>query len=149
MKIRRAESADVDRLLELESSCFAEEIRFSGGQIAFYMAIANSSVLVAEEKDIEGYAIFKNAFGMIGHVLTINVDPTRRRRGVATALLDAGERFLRDAGGATLILEVAETNAAARALYAARGYEDDESIEDFYGPGKHALRMRKDIPPRA
>jgi ribosomal protein S18 acetylase RimI-like enzyme len=50
-----------------------------------------------------------------------------RRRGVARALLDAAARFARDDGAAGISLETTRDNAAARALYRAAGWHEDQT----------------------
>ncbi len=55
-------------------------------------------------------------------LLTLAVAPEVRRRGIGRGLLAAFEAEARYRGAAEAFLEVAETNAAARGLYAATGY---------------------------
>jgi ribosomal protein S18 acetylase RimI-like enzyme len=55
------------------------------------------------------------------------VDPAARRRGVAQALLHAAADFARGQGAAGLSLETARDNTAARALYRASGWHEDDS----------------------
>ena len=50
-----------------------------------------------------------------------------RRRGVARALLDAASAFARAEGAAGIMLETGRDNVAARALYRAAGWQEDES----------------------
>lgn len=66
-------------------------------------------------------------------VLTLATDPAHRRQGLARALLAAfhAEAALRGAGRA--VLEVAEDNAAARALYAGTGYAEAGRRPGYYG----------------
>jgi len=56
------------------------------------------------------------------------VVPAARKRGVARALMDCARDFAREAGALRLILETAEDNHAAQALYESLGYvrESDE-----------------------
>jgi ribosomal protein S18 acetylase RimI-like enzyme len=50
------------------------------------------------------------------------VAATARKRGVARALMDRARDFAREAGALRLILETAEDNHAAQALYESLGY---------------------------
>ncbi len=50
-----------------------------------------------------------------------------RRRGVARMLLDAAAELARQDGAATIMLETGRGNAAARALYRAAGWHEDDS----------------------
>jgi ribosomal protein S18 acetylase RimI-like enzyme len=53
--------------------------------------------------------------------------PTTRRGGVARALLDAAVDFARADGAAAISLETTRDNAAARALYRAAGWGEDDT----------------------
>lgn len=50
------------------------------------------------------------------------VAPTARQRGVARALMDRARGFAKETGALRLILETAEDNRAAQALYESLGY---------------------------
>jgi len=58
-----------------------------------------------------------------GTVSNLFVVPDRRGEGVGSALLDAAERALREAGAEAVALEALANNERARAFYAAHGYE--------------------------
>ena len=58
-----------------------------------------------------------------GTVSNLFVVPERRGEGVGSALLDAAERALREAGAETVALEALASNERAREFYAARGYD--------------------------
>ena len=65
------------------------------------------------------------------HVRRLNgldVDPVVRRRGVATALLDAAARKAELAGAKRLTLRVFATNSAALALYEEFGFEREGAL---------------------
>ncbi|PNS07551.1 GNAT family N-acetyltransferase [Solilutibacter silvestris] len=50
-----------------------------------------------------------------------------RRHGVARALLDAATEFAKEDGAAFVMLETTRDNDAARALYRAAGWQEDET----------------------
>jgi len=62
------------------------------------------------------------------------VAPAARKRGVARALMDCARDFATEAGALRLILETAEDNHAAQALYESLGYVR-ESGERHYSLG--------------
>lgn len=76
-------------------------------------------------------------------LLRLAVHPAHRREGLAAALLAASERDLRGAGIRTLLLEVRVSNAAARALYAAAGWEEAGLRRAYYQDGEDAALCRK------
>lgn len=68
------------------------------------------------------------------------VDPSHHGGGVGTALVAAVEQHLRGLGEArarVLLVETSDQPAqdVARAFYAARGFEEEARIRDYYGPG--------------
>jgi ribosomal-protein-alanine N-acetyltransferase len=69
-------------------------------------------------------------------ILTFAVDPSAQGRGIGTALLGDAIQAARDAGAATMFLEVAADNAAARALYARAGFAETGLRRGYYArPG--------------
>lgn len=69
-----------------------------------------------------GFLLGRNAADE-AEVVTVAVRPRLRRLGVGAALLLAFRQRAQQGGAQNLFLEVAEDNAAARALYARSGYE--------------------------
>lgn len=94
----------------------------------------DESVILLAERD--GMAVgFTQLYPMFSSVRTVRiwilndlyVDAASRRGGVARALLDAAAEFARDDGAARLMLETGRDNLAARALYRAAGWSEDDS----------------------
>lgn len=65
-------------------------------------------------------------------VLSLGVVPPRRGAGLAALLIEAAEERAGGLGATTVFLEVAEDNAAARKLYARRGYVKVGRRQDYY-----------------
>lgn len=81
------------------------------------------------------------AFGQAKVEILAVVDPSARRRGIATALLDAALPVCREHGGESVLLVVPRNSEAGRALALARGAQ--------LGHSEHALLMRKPPEPQA
>jgi ribosomal-protein-alanine N-acetyltransferase len=75
-------------------------------------------------------------------ILTLGTEPTRRRQGVARRLLTAALEWAATSGATQVFLEVAESNAAARALYGAVGFKPCGRRRSYYGDGADALILR-------
>ena len=83
-------------------------------------------------------------------VTSMWVEPTARRRGVATALLEACEGWARDGGCLRIELEVAELNPDARLLYERAGFlETGEFRELRDGSTARTVVMLKSLAPMA
>lgn len=75
------------------------------------------------------------AAGGEAEILNLVVAPTRRRQRIGTVLLEEVIRTMRQQGIATLFLEVAIDNVAARNLYARAGFETVGRRADYYVHG--------------
>jgi ribosomal-protein-alanine N-acetyltransferase len=79
-------------------------------------------------------------------ILTIGVDPARRNKGLGRRLVEEAQSLLQGLGVVELWLEVAETNAAARALYRACGFTEAGRRSGYYaeeGAPVDALVLRR------
>ena len=82
-------------------------------------------------------------------MLTVAVVPEARRRGLGAALVTAAGVAALVRGAASMHLEVAENNEAARALYAKLGYEEAGRRHAYYageGGSVDAIVMRRTLP---
>lgn len=99
-----------------------------------------------------GFALGRVA-GPEAELLTIAVAPEARRRGTGAALLARFETAARAKGAQEAFLEVAETNEAARRLYAAAGWAEVGRRRGYVRQGPShavdALVLRKLLEARA
>jgi len=94
------------------------------------LALAASPAGEAEDA-LAGFILVRAVAGE-AEVLTLAVEPGARRTGVGRTLVEAACDLASDAGAQTLWLEVAVDNAAARALYAAAGFEPMGARRGYY-----------------
>ncbi len=95
---------------------------------------ANESVVVLAERE-ERAVGFAQLYPMYSSVQTariwvlndLYVAPAERRNGVARALLKSAIDYARDDGASRLQLETGRRNEAARALYRAAGWQEDDT----------------------
>ena len=82
-------------------------------------------------------------------LLTIVTDPDQRRSGLGRACLATFESEAARRGATTAFLEVAETNAPARALYASEGWRETGRRKGYYatsdGTRVDAILMAKPL----
>lgn len=92
----------------------------------------------------QGFALIHTAAGE-AELLTIAVAPPARRQGMGRRLLAQALARAAAQGADAMFLEVAETNAAARALYAGAGFAPVGRRRGYYG-GTDAVVMRRLLP---
>ncbi|MFZ0663655.1 MAG: GNAT family N-acetyltransferase [Acidobacteriaceae bacterium] len=145
IRIRLATSEDLDALFALDRACFRPGIAYSKTELRYFLFHVRSRSAVAEdESGIAGFAIveFQVEEGRrIGHIVTIDVAPERRRRGVGRLLMDALFGFCREAEVSELRLEVAVDNDGAIAFYKLLGFAETGRIRGYYLGRLDALVM--------
>lgn len=109
--------AGADRLAALHASAFVDDRGWSAAEFEALASGPGTAIHAAAE----GVSIVRTVAGE-AELLTLAVAPAARRCGLGAALLRVSEAAAISAGAGRMVLEVAEDNAAARALYAAAGY---------------------------
>jgi [ribosomal protein S18]-alanine N-acetyltransferase len=144
--LRKVLPEDFEALYRLDGICFEEGIAYSRAELSRFLSVPSAEGVVAEDAgEIAGFAIGYLARGRIAHVVTLDVHPRRRRRGLGSALLeDLLGRFSK-AGAREARLEVSVENPGAIAFYVKLGYLRGRVIRDYYGAGRHAYEMRKPL----
>jgi ribosomal-protein-alanine acetyltransferase len=144
VKIEAASIKHLDTLYRIELQCFKEEA-FAKQQIAYLLQDFNNISLEAKaDKDTTGFIIAQIEYEdkEYGHIITLNVAPNYRHKGVATKLLCEVEGYLKQRGVSECRLEVREDNHAAIKLYHKLGYRTISKLERYYGK-KHGFYLKK------
>lgn len=141
--IRRATSADVATLADLEVDCqgddaWSENLIREGVEgalptIGYYVAERDGQVL--------GYAVASYA-GDIAELQRIGVVESARRGGIAGALLDEVITDGAGSGADRMLLEVRASNRGALSFYAARDFVEIDRRPRYYRDGTDAVVMR-------
>jgi ribosomal-protein-alanine N-acetyltransferase len=137
----------LERLYEIEKECFVEEA-FTKKQISLLLTDYNSiSLMAKEEGEIVGFIvgmIYPDGKLVNGHILTIDVLPSHRRKGIGQMLLEEMEKIFVQKGVEACLLEVREGNAAALSLYHKLGYKEIGRLENYYGKA-HGIYLKKTL----
>ncbi len=142
MNIRRAEMRDLSQIVQIEGLCFPEESAFPPKMFAYLIQYAVSLVACRPEKKVLGFVMGYTS-GKAGAVYTLDVHPDYRRMGIGSSLISALEEELLRLGAESIRLEAAIETPEAIDLYRKAGYREREIVRNYYGAGKHALRMHK------
>jgi ribosomal-protein-alanine acetyltransferase len=145
-QIEAASIKYLDTFYRIELECFNEEA-FAKQQIAYLLTDFNTIALDAKSgTDIAGFIIAQIEFENQehGHIITLNIAPKYRRKGVATKLVAETEYSLKQRGIQECRLEVREDNHAAIKLYHKLGYQTISKLERYYGK-KHGFYLKKSL----
>ena len=147
--VRAATERDLDAVHAIELDAFSDP--WSRG--SFASLLRNPSVLfaVAEAPGGGGVIGYVVAWFVVdeAEVANVAVNPEARGRGVGARLLDEALDVARSRGVSAVYLEVRDSNTAARALYASRGFEQVGRRRRYYRrPVEDALVMRRELAPQ-
>lgn len=137
------EAADI--LAPLHEEAFAGDARgevWNAQSFRELLAMPGALCLMALSGDQPvGFLLLRTAADE-AEVITLGVKPRLRRLGVAETLMRAGLAQLAGRGVARCFLEVAEDNAAARALYAGLDFRAVGHRRGYYAAGGDAVVMQ-------
>ena len=147
IKIEDASVRFLDKFYEIEKQCFEREA-FTKQQIAYLLTDYNAIGLVARVNgEIAGFVIGRIDIVRnmpFGHILTVDIEPSHRRKGIAQKLLHEIEAIFIERGIKECRLEVREDNVAASNLYQKLGYKKVGKLEKYYGDA-HGLYLKKTL----
>lgn len=145
--IERVQPEDVDRLLRIEQNSFSApwtrkmfEVELNGNPFSYLFA-ARSIYDGHASGEIVGYVCFWVVFDEV-RVMTLAVEPSARRQGIAGELVRFMLTFGRAHGAVRAILEVRASNLAARGLYEQMGFRQTAIRTKYYtNPTEDAILM--------
>jgi ribosomal protein S18 acetylase RimI-like enzyme len=147
--LRSAKKADLQRLFALDQICFPPGIAYSQSNFRSLLSASRSFHVVAEEDGMLAGFAFADALPLrgvvVGLIITIDVVEGFRRRGVGRLMMNDLESKLREAGAASIELEVAVDNLAAQSFYTQLGYSVIGRIADYYANNLDAFVMKKPL----
>jgi [ribosomal protein S18]-alanine N-acetyltransferase len=148
--IRGFQRADLAGLHQLDQVCFPAEIAYSKKELKYFLTHPRCSCWIAQQADHElaGFVILERARRSgrpTGHIVTLDVDPAERRRGLGTLLMHTAEEQMKQEGVTLMSLEVAENNTAAQSFYRGLGFITSGRIAKYYGGRIDAEVMEKAI----
>lgn len=127
----------------IHASAFPPAEAWSAAAIAGQLALPGTVGLLDPDG---GMAILRVAADE-AEILTLAVHPAARRRGLGARLVNGAMALAAEAGAAAMLLEVAEDNLAAAALYARAGFAAVGRRPRYYPGGVAALVLRAALRP--
>jgi ribosomal-protein-alanine N-acetyltransferase len=148
IRLRSFQEQDVAGLHKLDQVCFPREIAYSKAELRYFLTHPRCSCWIAEqgESKLAGFVSVERARRngrLTGHIVTLDVDPVERRRGLGTLLMQTAEEQMKEEGAGVMSLEVAESNSAAREFYQRMGFAMIGRISKYYAGRVDAEVMEK------
>jgi [ribosomal protein S18]-alanine N-acetyltransferase len=165
VKLRTYEPEDFETLYAIDRACFAPGIAYTRGMLREFLTQPGTDCLVALSGDeaadaggakqgrgeirnrdinkaIAGFLIAESEAAQ-GHIVTLDIVESARRKGIGTVLLRGMEERLAASGVAFVILETATSNEAGVAFWQRHGYRSFRVIRGYYSGRQDAYQMRK------
>jgi [ribosomal protein S18]-alanine N-acetyltransferase len=139
IEVRRLTYADLPQVVALERRSFTTP--WSLAMFVLELSKPSGVCLAAEvEDELVGYLVCSR-YDLVWHIMNVSVDPDRRRRGIATAMLLSLFDRVSDAE-AQFTLEVRRSNQAALELYDRLGFKGAGVRRRYYADnGEDAIVM--------
>lgn len=150
IRLRGFQTPDLAALHQLDQVCFPQPIAYSKAELRYFLTHPGCSCWIAEQDDgkLAGFVIIERASHNAkpaGHIVTLDVAPPQRRRGLGTLLMQTAEEQMKQEGTGLMSLEVAENNPAAREFYRRLGFVVRGKIARYYAGRIDAEVMEKEI----
>ncbi len=153
-KLRKFEPDDLQDVMQINRVCLPENYTDN-----FFMDLherfPEAFIVAEEDHEIVGYIMCRIEVGLSnfglgglirkGHVVSLAVMPQARRKGVATALLNAAMASMCSYKAKQIYLEVRVTNDAGVNLYKKLGFDVMRTIPGYYSDGEDAYVMSKKL----
>ena len=144
--IRQAVPEDLSRIIEIENLCFPADMAYPPDLFYHYIAAPAHFFYVALlHHRFAGFVIAGEIETGEAWIVTLDVHPGSRRRGVGENLIRHIEGICLRDGIDRLILQVAVDNSPALCLYEKLGYKKSDHLADYYRNGEDAFIMEKRI----
>jgi ribosomal protein S18 acetylase RimI-like enzyme len=131
MIVRRARARDLEAVLRLWATARSQAASTPDDAPGVAHAIEQGALLVAEDAGAIIGTLIAGWDGWRGNMYRLAVAPDRRRLGIASQLVEAGETLLRSRGARRITALVGREDRVAMALWRASGYGHDAGIARF------------------
>jgi ribosomal protein S18 acetylase RimI-like enzyme len=149
VRIRPYDPADFDALWQMDAACYAPEVAYSKRTMRAFLRLPGAECLIAEDGGAILGFIMTDRDGPAGHVITLDVSPDARRRGIGTALVNAAHDSLAARGVREVELESSTANQAGVAFWQHHGYQPQGILANFYENGEDAYWMTRTLAKKA
>ncbi len=148
-RFRQYRHDDLEAIFRLDEVCFAKEFRFDRRSMSAFASDKDAITLIAEDRgEVIGFVIAhlkRVDTACRAYIITLDVAPEWRRKGVAGELMAEVEERAFSEGARLIRLHVFAGNDAAIRFYERLGYERARIVRRYYGAGLDAIVYGKDL----
>jgi ribosomal-protein-alanine N-acetyltransferase len=144
VEIVRFRPRHLARILEIERAAFAEEPYTRAVFLDLYAECGELFLVAKLTRRIAGYIATCARDGR-AEVISLAVDPERRKKGIAAALLEYTLEWLRVSGVRSVELMVRVDNQEAIRFYRRFGFRRVQKVPGYYENRRAGLRMRRAV----
>ncbi len=128
--IYQIRTEEVPVIAEMEKTCFPDPWSLTMLEECFCNRF-DVCLVMEEDGQFIGYCIFRILSGE-GELFRIAVLPQHRGKGYGRKLMEAMEEYAKEEEVTSIMLEVRESNEAAKKLYTAYGFEVEHIRKSYY-----------------
>ncbi len=145
LQLRPYQADDFETLYQMDQVCYERGIAYSRRTLREFLGMPGAATWVAlAGADVAGFLIALCDASQ-GHIVTLDVAPTERRRGVGSALVAKAEREMAATGVRVVELETAVDNAPAILFWQKHGYRAAGIYRRYYRNRTDAFWMVKTL----
>lgn len=151
-KLRKFTPKDLERVVHINLTCLPENYS-NYFFLDLYEHFPETFIVAEENGEVVGYIMCRIEAGLSGfggfikkgHIVSIAVLPSHRRKGVGEALIKRALEGMRLYNAKQCFLEVRVSNTPAINLYKKMGFEVKKIIRGYYSDGEDAYLMVKEL----
>jgi ribosomal-protein-alanine N-acetyltransferase len=146
MKIRALDHCDLESVTELDHLCFPPGIAFP--RDLFEQCILDDYCEcfgIEADGGLAAFAVISFPGPRVVNIITIDVHPGYRGKGMADALMAEIFRIASINDVRRIVLQVSVDNRPAIALYEKHGFAIKAELQNYYSDGKHAFLMERPV----
>lgn len=135
---------EIHELVELEKICFPPPENYDQRTLQLFVSMNGIGLLRWFEEGetdcrLAGFHIF-DCFA--AELITIDVHPEFRRRGIARRLYDLSLGKLKELGHQSVSCQIATSNDSSLAFHRLYGFKPVKRLRNYYGPGRDAYFLK-------
>lgn len=136
---------EIRELVELEKVCFPPPENYDLRTMKMFLSLNGAGLLRWREEDEVAKRASLIAFHLFdclgGELITLDVHPDHRRKGIGSALLTESMGKLKALGHMSVTCQIGTENAPSLQMHARFGFRKRRILKNYYGPGRDAYLL--------